>query len=675
MVIGLDILIGSARTFYEIYRLCEQRKTNDAAITLLKERIETLVASVESLAQSSDVIETAFQAMQELVRRLQAAVSSARMIIERYAESGVVKRTFFSGGHRDRLMNVSNELNGCAADLNLLMTLRVYADAESQEERVIREERLYTEMAAMNERFIRALEQDASKYDSISRAISNADSTNQQLHADSLRQMREVGDGIHIRLNDMERQLQKRMKAFSVTQIKSIDKVQVKDYVTLFEGRHIIQRCEFNDGDISLPCIFKYINPGNQRIIGFREVSVASTEMAVLNMLKVHPYFPKIIGRFERDPNSVGLLMEYIGDGEKPVTLREYLVNNMVEWSERLRFMRQLVSAVAFMHKQGIIHCGINSNDILVRKDPEYGSYIKLIDFDRAFILGADTVNPIADSDSREDEHPYFAPELFQNSHPSFSTDIFAVGTILWELAYCSVPFEHIPPASVQSLILSGEREGLPSGRMESAPSELTEVIRMCWSKDPALRPTATRLDEATFDVYRCDVATARKIKSGSVGEPGVPVSIKDWREEYLRIRSGLSSEDLVCVRVISSFWSDPRLPPSYLPSDPHSRQHNAYKWLQYAVDNFEYGGAAYEIAKHYFGGIKSPDGREWLTKAKNYGHPMSTLELARYKYKEEGSLSREDYQKTGREMETLSKLRDKLSEQRQIQRRGITTF
>ncbi|KAI8853687.1 kinase-like domain-containing protein [Chytridium lagenaria] len=655
MVVGIDVLVASARTFYEIYRLCEQRKANDAAIALLKDRIDTLVASVENLSKSSEVIATAFQSMQELVRRLQAAISSARMIVERYAEANKAKRIAFSGGHRDRLMNVNNELNGCAADLNLIMSMRIFADSETLEARQLREERLNAELIAINDKFVAAIEEDALKHDAIVRAIREQSAAQQQLGADILRQGREMSEGIHDHLDDMQKQLLKRMKTMNVISARTIEKRHVSNYSTIHEGRHIVQLCEYSDGENRIPCIFKYINPGNNRIIGYHQVDNTSTEVAALTTLKIHPYFPKMLGKFERDSNSVGILMEYVGKpDQKPLSLRSYLTNNIVEWSERLRFMRQIVSAVAFMHKHGIVHCGLNSDDILIQHDPDYGSNIKLMDFDRAIFMGADTSIPMPDIESRLHEHPYFAPEIHNHGHPSYSTDIFAVGTLLWEIAYCTIPY---------NVILSGLRDGLPSGKLDSAPSELTEVIRKCWSQDPASRPTAQKLDEATFDIYRCDVATSRKVKSGRVGDPGVPSTLREWRDEYLRIRCGLSSEDLVCIRVISSFWNDPRLPSDYLPSNTESRKAEAYKWLEYAVDHYEYGGAAYEIGKQYFGGIQNPAGRDWLVKAKEF------------QYKEERTLSREQYEKTGKDMEVLSKMRDLLNERRQIQRKGISVF
>ncbi|KAI8847676.1 kinase-like domain-containing protein [Chytridium lagenaria] len=667
MVVSVSVLLATAKTFYDIYMLCEQRRANDASVTLLKDRIEALVANVEALSQSSDTVETAFQATQDLVRRLQAAISSARMIIERYAEANTFKRIAFSGGHKEGLVNVSNELNGCAADLNLLMAIRFFAKAETREARKIREESLAVELKSFQNKFNAALKEDANNHKALAREIQKISASNQQNKTDVFRQAKELTDGIHDHLNIMHKGFHKALKVMSVVNVKSIRKNDVQNYSPIHMGRHIVELCEYVDGDSSVPCVFKYINPGKSRVIFYHQVDNSATEVAVLSALGMHPYFPKLFGKFERDPNSVGILMEYVGEDKRSLSLREYLTNNIIEWSERLRFMRQLVSAIAYMHKAGIVHGGLNSEDILVRVDPEFGSSIKIIDFDRAIIVAAETPYSISDIDSRMLEHPYFAPEVHSGAQPSYSTDIFAVGTLLWELAYCTIPYDHIPPETVASLILSGQRDGLPSGSRTGPPTELVEVIYRCWSQHPSLRPTAQDLDDATFDIYRCDMATATL--------PSRVSTLQEWRDEYLCIRSGLSCEDVVCIRVIAWFWIDDRLHTSYLPSDPSARKLIALKWLQFAVDRYDSGGAAYEIARKFYGGVGDEEGRKWLLKAKDLGHPASIKEVAYYQYKVEKVLTKRQYEAIGAEMQYLCRVRDSLLMQKEFQRKGITVF
>ncbi|KAI8853683.1 kinase-like domain-containing protein [Chytridium lagenaria] len=294
-------------------------------------------------------------------------------------------------------------------------------------------------------------------------------------------------------------------------------------------------------------------------------------------------------------------------------------------------------------------------------------------------VLGADDVRSISDAIMRVDEQPYFSPEILYGNPASFSSDIYALGTILWELAYCAIPFDHFPPNKVLNYVLAGKREGLPTFRptssdpsdLDGAPMELAEAIRRCWHQDPTKRPTAEELDEMLFDVYRLDIATSKAVAQGPVGSPGVPRTVEEWRDQYLRIRSGLSAEDLVCVRVISNFWNDARLPPEYLPADPTYRRDHALKWLMLSVDHHQYGGAAYEIGKLYYGGIKNEEGRRWIAKGVEYGHPMATIEMQKYKLEMEKSVTRDEYRAVGKEMEVLSRLKSELTNQKRNIRKG----
>ncbi|KAI8853682.1 hypothetical protein BC829DRAFT_439786 [Chytridium lagenaria] len=360
---GLALLFNTASVFYTIYEKWDLKNSNDQAIILLKERIETLVNQISQQGNDSNVVSSAFQSMQEIVRRLQAAISSARMIVEKYASRNGLLKVACSTKHRDSLANVMAELNGCAHDLNLVFSLRIYADAESPEERRQREARFKKEIESISINFKAALQDDGKRYESLRRA-------NVQSH-------REVRED----LKELSKSVNKGFKKTIVSQVRSINLSQVDDFVTLHESAsRIVQRCTFTDGQHQRTCIYKYINSSTRDHVDHREVDASETEMFSLSVLSAHNYFPKLIGKLEKD-DSVGILVEYVSvDGDalkEPLTLRKYLTENIVEWSERLRFMRQIISAVAHMHKHNIIHNGLNSKQILIRREPGLRSFVK----------------------------------------------------------------------------------------------------------------------------------------------------------------------------------------------------------------------------------------------------------------------------------------------------------
>lgn len=90
---------------------------------------------------------------------------------------------------------------------------------------------------------------------------------------------------------------------------------------------------------------------------------------------------------------------------------------------------------LAFAHSKGIVVCDLKPATILIN---EYGN-IKLGDFGSAQLL----VNLIHNQKEKKKGTPcYMAPELFEvGSVYSFSSDIWALGCILYELAQGNPPF------------------------------------------------------------------------------------------------------------------------------------------------------------------------------------------------------------------------------------------
>ena len=140
-----------------------------------------------------------------------------------------------------------------------------------------------------------------------------------------------------------------------------------------------------------------------------------------LSLGKSHP---NIVNIFTFEQSTVvgpGIVMEFV-DGR---TLAEYLVENP-SFASRKRVFKQLIQAVSYIHRCGLVHNDIKPENIIITRSDDD---VKLIDFG------------LADSDAYYLAHTlgctraYASPELLaQESSIDSRSDIYSLGVIMKEL-------------------------------------------------------------------------------------------------------------------------------------------------------------------------------------------------------------------------------------------------
>src|SRR5205814_6782327 len=124
----------------------------------------------------------------------------------------------------------------------------------------------------------------------------------------------------------------------------------------------------------------------------------------------------------------------------------------------------QLAEALHYIHKQGVVHCDIKTENILISEEEHEGkrnkTVIKLLDFGLARSLVASRA-----STSLSGTPHYVAPERIRGEPASPASDVYGVGILLYELLTGQVPWD----GPVQK-ILAGHLDEIPR-----APSSLIE--------------------------------------------------------------------------------------------------------------------------------------------------------------------------------------------------------
>jgi serine/threonine-protein kinase len=141
-----------------------------------------------------------------------------------------------------------------------------------------------------------------------------------------------------------------------------------------------------------------------------------------------HPAIARLIDGGLSEDGRPYLTMEYV----QGVPINDYCSERELGLSERLSLFRRVCEAVHFAHRKLIAHRDLKPSNILVTTDGD----LKLLDFGVAKVVGGDDGE--GDFLTRVGDQPltpaYAAPEQLRGEPASTASDIYSLGTILFEL-------------------------------------------------------------------------------------------------------------------------------------------------------------------------------------------------------------------------------------------------
>jgi len=179
-------------------------------------------------------------------------------------------------------------------------------------------------------------------------------------------------------------------------------------------------------------------------------------------------------------PLTVQYLVMELLEGE---TLAARLARGPLPLDEGVTMMVQILRALAHAHGKGILHRDLKPHNIFVLD----GSSVKVLDFGLAEFFGPDPSVPPATTGAggrRPAGSPaYMAPEVWDGSHPTISTDLWAAAVTFFEMLTGRLPFERA----------EGFSRGVgrsPSARAfnPSLPEQVEQVLARALHRSPSSR-------------------------------------------------------------------------------------------------------------------------------------------------------------------------------------------
>lgn len=232
----------------------------------------------------------------------------------------------------------------------------------------------------------------------------------------------------------------------------------------------------------------------------------------------------------EAESGEVDFLTMELLEGE---TLNERLSNGgKLFISEAIDVARQLCAGVAEAHRCGVLHRDLKSSNVILCRNPDGSVRAVITDFG---------LSGLAEQDGGLWGTPrYIAPELWQGKDASESSDLYALGVILFEMAFGCAP------------------SGYPGFTLESdVPRSYSRLLEGCLSLEPSKRVEAFE-KALRHDYWNRSAWTRRNILAVGVTTIGLAAGAA-WldREEIIDFFKPLPRKRFVAL-FASSATTDP---------------------------------------------------------------------------------------------------------------------
>lgn len=209
-------------------------------------------------------------------------------------------------------------------------------------------------------------------------------------------------------------------------------------------------------------------------------------EVAIMRKVR-HRNVVQFIGACTKKPHLC-IVFEFMKGGSVYDRLRS--AKGPFSIVEVLRIAAEVSRGMNYLHQRKILHRDLKTANLLV---DEHGT-VKIADFGVARLLDSEGVMTAETGTYR-----WMAPEIIEHKAYDQKADVYSFGIVLWELLTGRVPYaDRTPLQAAVGVVQNGLRPDIPP----STPAGLADIMRLCWQREPSVRPSFETLKRKFEEMY-----------------------------------------------------------------------------------------------------------------------------------------------------------------------------
>ncbi|MEA3247345.1 MAG: serine/threonine-protein kinase [Gemmatimonadota bacterium] len=338
------------------------------------------------------------------------------------------------------------------------------------------------------------------------------------------------------------------------------------------EGRYTVER-ELGRGGMATVFLAHDVKHGREVAIKVLHPELAATvgggrferEIRLLARLQ-HPH---ILGMF--DSGEAGGLLYYVMPFVKGESLRDRIEREgMLPIEDAIQITLEVNDALGYAHKQGIVHRDIKPENILLT-----GGHALVADFGIAKLAEDQGGQKLTQTGMSMGTPYYMAPEQSSGEPAGPTSDIYALGCVLYEMLAGEPPFTG---KNAMQIMARHAMEQVPSVRIvrNVVPEEIENAIFIAMNKSPADRPqSAEQFAQllglplgSTASMRALTPTMQRRIPSGA--QAAIAAMQKPWWKRPALVGAAAFA---VLAGVAAVYYAKARGNGRFATSDPNARR------------------------------------------------------------------------------------------------------
>lgn len=223
------------------------------------------------------------------------------------------------------------------------------------------------------------------------------------------------------------------------------------------------------DRDVAVKVMHPHLAESDDFVSRFRREARAAARLTHPHVVAVYDQ-----GLWE---DSFYLTMEFVDGHDLRTELR---TEGAFTLERALEVTQSVLDALATAHRRGLIHRDIKPENVMVTRD----GTIKVADFGLARAVSDATA---ASTGTVLGTVAYLAPELLTTGQASETSDVYAVGIMLYEMVTGHQPFTGAIPINVAFQHVNSSVPA-PSTELDWVPAEVDDLVASLTARDPAER-------------------------------------------------------------------------------------------------------------------------------------------------------------------------------------------